>query len=93
MRCGKQTSSVVETITNSGLSRIFSRDEEHMRQRSFEPGRDSTVGRIALEHRMVHIPDVLADPEYSQPESQKLGRWRTMLGVPLMREGVPIGEP
>jgi GAF domain-containing protein len=40
---------------------------------------------------MVHIPDVLADPEYNQPESQKLGRWRTMLGVPLTREGVPIG--
>src|SRR3954469_11782342 len=40
---------------------------------------------------MVHIPDVLTDPEYSQAESQKLGRWRTMLGVPLMREGVPIG--
>ena len=40
---------------------------------------------------MVHIPDVLTDPEYNQPESQKLGRWRTMLGVPLTREGVPIG--
>src|SRR5262249_24934876 len=37
------------------------------------------------------IPDVLADPDYKQPEAQKLGRWRTMLGVPLMREGTPIG--
>jgi GAF domain-containing protein len=71
-----------------GYSREY---EEHMRSRWFEPGRDSIVGRIALEHRIVHIPDVLADPEYSQPESQRLGRWRTMLGVPLMREGVPIG--
>ena len=80
------------TIYRLAACRGYSREyEEHMRQRSFEPGRDSTVGRIALEHRMVHIPDVLADPEYSQPESQKLGRWRTMLGVPLMREGVPIG--
>jgi signal transduction histidine kinase len=71
-----------------GYSREY---EEHMRQRLFEPGRDSIVGRIALDHHMVHIPDVLTDPEYSQPESQKLGRWRTMLGVPLVREGVPIG--
>ena len=75
----------------SGLSGYSREYEEHMRQRSFEPGRDSIVGRIALDRQMVHIPDVLTDPEYSQPESQKLGRWRTMLGVPLLREGVPIG--
>jgi GAF domain-containing protein len=56
-----------------------------------EPGRKSLVGRIALEARMVHIPDVLADPEYDQPEQQRLGGWRTMLGVPLMREGIPVG--
>jgi signal transduction histidine kinase len=55
------------------------------------PGRDSLIGRIALEGRLVHIPDVLADPEYHQPEAQKLGRWRTMLGVPLLRDATPIG--
>jgi GAF domain-containing protein/DNA-binding response OmpR family regulator/anti-sigma regulatory factor (Ser/Thr protein kinase) len=55
------------------------------------PGRKSLVGRIALEGRMIHIPDVLADPEYDQPEQQSLGGWRTMLGVPLMREGIPVG--
>src|SRR5262249_47645384 len=55
------------------------------------PGRDSLVGRIALEGRMVHIPDILADSDYNQPEAAKLGRWRTMIGVPLMREGTPIG--
>src|SRR5262249_27576613 len=55
------------------------------------PGRDSLVGRIALEGRVVHIPDILADPEYEQPEAAKLGRWRTMIGVPLLREGTPIG--
>src|SRR5262249_20728310 len=72
-----------------GYSREY---EEYMRRGRFLlPGRDSLVGRIALEGRMIHIPDVLADPDYKQPEAQKLGRWRTMLGVPLMREGTPIG--
>jgi signal transduction histidine kinase len=44
-----------------------------------------------LEGRVVHIPDVLADPEYDAPQSQKLGQWRTVLGVPLLREGTTIG--
>jgi GAF domain-containing protein len=65
--------------------------EEHMRHYRLPPGRESLVGRIALEGGMVHIPDVLADPEYKQTEQQRLGRWRTMMGVPLLREGVPFG--
>jgi GAF domain-containing protein len=71
-----------------GYSREY---EEHMRRKRFTPGRDSLVGRIALEGGLVHIPDVFADAEYDQPESQRLGRWRTMLGVPLIRDGTPIG--
>ena len=37
------------------------------------------------------MPDCLADPEYAWAESQRIGGFRTMLGVPLLREGVPIG--
>ena len=55
------------------------------------PGADTVVGRTVLEGRTVHIPDVLADPEYTCAESQKLGGFRTVLGVPLLREGMPIG--
>ena len=55
------------------------------------PSRGSLVGRTALEATTIHIPDVLADKEYAWPESIQIGRYRTMLGVPLMREGQPIG--
>jgi len=55
------------------------------------PGRGSCVGRTALEGRPIQIADVLADPEYEFPEVAKLGSFRTMLGVPLLREGMPIG--
>ena len=40
---------------------------------------------------MVHIPDVLLDAEYTWTRSIELARYRTMLGIPLLREGVPIG--
>jgi GAF domain-containing protein len=65
--------------------------QEYARGIVITPGRDSLVGRIALENQLVHIPDVLADPEYDPARGQKVGGWRTMLGVPLSREGVPIG--
>ena len=63
-----------------------------MRGFHIAPGRDTLTGRIALEGRMVHIPDIVAYPEYKQTELTRLGGWRTILGVPLMREGVPIAE-
>ena len=49
------------------------------------------TGRVALERRTVHIPDVLADPEYSATEYQQVFGYRTNLGVPLLREGSTIG--
>jgi two-component system, NtrC family, sensor kinase len=58
---------------------------------TFPPGRGSLTGRVLLERKPVQIPDVLADPEYSNPEPQKLGGYRTHLGVPLLRDGSPIG--
>jgi signal transduction histidine kinase/putative methionine-R-sulfoxide reductase with GAF domain len=55
------------------------------------PGRGSLIGRTALECRTVHLPDCLADPDFTFQEYQAVGKFRTMLGVPLLREGVPIG--
>jgi adenylate cyclase len=54
-------------------------------------GRGSIAGRVILERRPVQIPDVQADPEYELKEGARLGGQRTLLGVPLLREGSPIG--
>src|SRR5262249_7687181 len=53
--------------------------------------RGTVSGRVLLDRRIIHVPDVLADPEYTYRTGQKIGGYRTILGVPLMREGTPIG--
>jgi signal transduction histidine kinase len=54
-------------------------------------GRGTVTGRALLDGKIIHLADVLADPEYGWSEAQKLGEFRTILGVPMMREGAPIG--
>ena len=56
-----------------------------------EPEHGSVIGRALLEGRPIHIPDVEADPEYTLTEAQRLGGFRTVLGVPMLRDGVAIG--
>ena len=53
--------------------------------------RGTLIGRTLLEGRVVHIPDVLADPEYTAPKSQQLGGFRAALGVPMLRDGIAVG--
>ena len=55
------------------------------------PGRNSVVGRVVLEANTVHIADVAADPQYGLVEMQKKVGFRTVLGIPLLREARPIG--
>jgi GAF domain-containing protein len=64
--------------------------EEYAKQHPISPGRDTLTGRVALESRVVHIPDALADPEYTYG-AQPLGNYRAMLGAPLLREGSCVG--
>jgi signal transduction histidine kinase/HPt (histidine-containing phosphotransfer) domain-containing protein len=64
---------------------------EYIRRHPIAPGRNTLVGRTAITAKIVHIPDVMTDPEYTWFESRRIGRFHTMLGVPLVREDLPIG--
>ena len=55
------------------------------------PGPGTLVGRAALEARTVQILDALTDPFYEAKDDARIGGVHTMIGVPLLREGVPIG--
>ncbi|HEX9168253.1 MAG TPA: GAF domain-containing protein, partial [Roseiarcus sp.] len=63
----------------------------YARAHPLSAGADSATARVARDRETVHIPDVLADPNYAASEYQRLGNYRTILGVPLLREGEPIG--
>ena len=65
---------------------------EFMKTMRVPPGRGTAVSCAVLEGKTTHIHDVLNEPEYTfPPEGQKLGDYRTVLAVPLLREGIPIG--
>src|SRR5262245_10796797 len=62
-----------------------------MRERRFVPGRGTVLGRALIEGKVVQIPDVLNDPDYALGDVIKKVGARTILGVPLLREGSPVG--
>jgi two-component system, NtrC family, sensor kinase len=77
---------------HQGVSYGFTPEfREVLERRPIVPGRGSATGRAALEGKIIHILDVLADPEYTFVEGQKVAGFRTVLAVPLIREGAPIG--
>src|SRR5205823_1778418 len=55
------------------------------------PDRSSATGRALLEGTVVHIPDVTADTDYTFNEAQRLGDFRSILAVPMLRERTPVG--
>ena len=71
-----------------GFSREFM---DYVQDIPIKAERGSASGRALLEGRVVHIPDVKADPEYTWSEAQRLGDFRTIVAVPMLREGAPIG--
>ena len=64
---------------------------EYVKDVPVVPERRTATGRALLERRIVQIEDVRADPEYEWKEAMRLGDFRTIIGVPMLREGVPIG--
>src|SRR5262249_24541168 len=75
-------------VASYGLSREY---DDYMRAHPLKPGRGTVLGRTVLERKAVQVPDVLADPEYTMTEARRIGGFHTVLGVPLLREGIPIG--
>jgi GAF domain-containing protein len=64
---------------------------QSVRQPIYHPSRETLVGRTIMERVAVRIDDVLADPEYKFAEAQQKGGFRSIVGVPLLRDGFPIG--
>ena len=84
----RQQGSVYRQVSSFGFPPDF---REYMERMPLEVGRGTLVGRVVLEGKVVHIPDVQSDPEYGLVEAARRFNFRTMLGVPLLREGNPIG--
>ena len=80
---------VYRTVSNSA-SAADAEYYEAVRQGRIVPGRDSLAARVLLEGRVVHIEDIRADTDFAVPGAVASGR-RTMLGVPLLREGEVLG--
>jgi class 3 adenylate cyclase len=78
----------MEFVANFGFPQEF---EEIAKRTPFVPGRGTVVGRVLLTGKPVQISDVLADPEYTFAGGQRAAGFRTVLAVPLEREGETIG--
>src|SRR5262249_41331840 len=75
----------------SGKRREARENREYLESLTIAPGRGSVVGRTLIEGRVTQVADLQNDPEYHLQGVLKLGNYRTALGVPLLREGTPIG--
>jgi GAF domain-containing protein len=84
----RERDGVYQRVATYGFSDDF---KELVRTLPVIPERGTAVGRALLEGKVVHIPDVRADPDYTFAEALKLGGFRTILSVPMLREGTPIG--
>src|SRR5260370_13592587 len=65
--------------------------KEYMKEHALKPDRGSVAGRVVLEGRAVHVVDTKADPEMKLTVGSGFANVRTVLGVPMLREGTPTG--
>ena len=79
---------VLKLAATCGMSNEF---VEFAKQNPIMPGRGTVSGRVVLEGKTVHLADVLTDPEFTGIGYQSSGKYRSNLGVPLLRKGQTIG--
>ncbi|PYO09025.1 MAG: histidine kinase, partial [Candidatus Rokuibacteriota bacterium] len=79
---------VFRFLADYGTSSAFG---EYWRRNVIRPGRGAPIGRAALERRTVHIVDVLTDPEFEMHEAQRVGGYRSVLAVPMLRQDDLVG--
>ena len=84
----RRSGEVYYRVGSYGFPREFA---DYVKDIPVKPERRTITGRTLLEGHIVHVHDVLADPEYHFEGQQLSGNPRTFLGVPLLREGMPIG--
>ena len=84
----QQSEDTYRQVANYGHSAVL---KAYMDDHPIPAGRGSLVGRIIVDKRATQIVDVLADPEFTLTEAVRIGGVRTMLGIPMLREGLPIG--
>ena len=75
-------------VASHGFSPEFA---QYLRDHPIVPERGSVLGRVVLDGKIIHVADVQADPQYALVEQRAVGKYRTVLGVALMRKGTPIG--
>jgi signal transduction histidine kinase len=79
---------VMRLQAESGCTQAF---VDFMNANPIKPGRDTLTGRVFLEGKPVHVPDVQDDAEYNFGQAPVLGEYRAVLAVPLMRDGAVEG--
>jgi two-component system, NtrC family, sensor kinase len=84
----RESGTAFQQVASYGQSLEF---QAYMATHPIPAGRGSVVGRTVMQGGIVHIPDVLADPDFKMTGAAKVGGIHTMLGVPLLREGTPVG--
>ncbi|HET9686108.1 MAG TPA: GAF domain-containing protein, partial [Pseudolabrys sp.] len=84
----RESGTAFQQVASYGQSPEF---QAYMATHPIPAGRGSVVGRTVMQGGIVHIPDVLADPDFKMTGAAKAGGVHTMLGVPLLREGTPVG--
>ena len=75
-------------VATTGLGPIF---DEAVREHAIVPGQGTISERVLLEKRIIHVADLEADPDHPLRDVAHTDRLRTALGVPLMRDGEPLG--